>query len=470
MLNDHHHSAAELVELDRRHVFHPFTALDVHERSGGLMITEGAGVWLKDATGRRYLDGMAGLWCVNVGYGRPEVAEALRAQALKLPYYHGFSSMSTDTPAMLADAILSRAPAGMSKIFFGNSGSDGNDTQVKLVWYYNNARGKPQKKKIVSRRRGYHGVTMVSASLTGLDGLHAGFSLPFDFVKHTTAPHRLWEAEPGMSDADFVAKLASDLEALILAEGPDTVGAFIAEPLQGAGGVIVPPEGYFPAIQAVLRRHDVLMIVDEVICGFGRLGTWFGSEPLAIEPDLMTIAKGVTSAYMPLSGCLVSEKVWRVIADAGKTAGVFGHGYTYTAHPLAAAAGLANLAILENDRLIEAAAARGEQMRTSLTRAFADHPLVGEVRGQGLVAAVEFVARKSPATRFDPSLKVGPRVAKAALELGVITRALPASDTIAFSPPFVISEEEVEHMVAVARQAVDRVADDLAKEGAWRAA
>src|SRR4028118_928999 len=190
MLNDHHHSAAELVELDRRHVFHPFTALDVHERSGGLMITEGAGVWLKDATGRRYLDGMAGLWCVNVGYGRPEIAEALRAQALKLPYYHGFSSMSTDTPAMLADAILARAPAGMSKIFFGNSGSDANDTQGKLVWYYHKARGKPQKKKIISRRRGYHGVTMVSASLTGLDGLHAGFPLPLAFAKQPAAASR----------------------------------------------------------------------------------------------------------------------------------------------------------------------------------------------------------------------------------------------------------------------------------------
>lgn len=461
-------SGAELVDLDKKFVFHPFTALSQHERDGGLMISSGKGVWLTDVSGRRYIDGMAGLWCVNVGYGRPEMADALRDQALKLPYYHGFSSMSTEAPSLLAEAILSRAPAGMSKVFFGNSGSDANDTQIKLAWYYNNARGKPGKKKIISRQRGYHGVTMASASLTGLAGLHAGFSLPFDFVKHTRAPHRLWEAEPGMSDAQFTAKLAADLETMILAEGPETVAAFIAEPVQGAGGVIVPPAGYFPAIQEVLRRHDVLMIVDEVICGFGRLGSWFGSEPLKVEPDLMTIAKGVTSAYVPLSGCLVSEKVWRVIADHGKTAGVFGHGYTYSAHPLAAAAGLANLQIIENENLVAAAAARGAEMHALLRKAFAQHPLVGEVRGFGLIGAVEFVQGRQPAKAFDPALKVAARVTRAALDRGLITRALPGADTIAFSPPLVISTAEIEEMVSLARQAVDQVADELVREGVWR--
>jgi len=332
------------------------------------------------------------------------------------------------------------------------------------------ARGKPHKRKIISRDRGYHGVTLASASLTGLAGLHTGFGLPLDFVRHTRAPHRLWEAAPGMSDADFVAALARDLEEMILREGPDTVGAFIAEPLQGAGGVIVPPAGYFPAIQEVLRRHDVLMIADEVICGFGRLGEMFGSTRYGIEPDLMTIAKGVTSAYVPLSGCIVSEKVWSVIADAGERTGPFGHGYTYTAHPIAAAAALANLDIIENDDLVAAARDRGAEMRAALAAAFGDHPLVGEVRGDGLVAAVELVAARDPATRFDPALKVAARVTKAALARGLITRALPASDTLAFSPPFVVTSAEIAEIVRRAREALDEVTDELSAQGSIRRA
>lgn len=456
-----HTSQIDAAELDRRYVFHPFTALRDHEQGGGTMIVKGEGVWLTDSAGNRYLDAMAGLWCVNVGYGRPEIAEAIGQQALTLPYYHAFSGMSTDKPAILAERIIRAAPGGMAKIFFGNSGSDANDTQVKLVWYYNIARGKPEKRKIISRDRGYHGVTLASASLTGLDGLHKGFGLPLPFVRHTRAPYRLWEAEPGMSDAQFVASLARDLEDMILAEGPDTVGAFIAEPLQGAGGVIVPPPGYFPAIQEVLARHDVLMIADEVICGFGRLGTTFGCEMFDIEPDLMTIAKGVTSAYVPLSGVLVSEKVWSVIADAGATNGVFGHGYTYTAHPIAAAAALANLDIIENDGLLAAAAERGAEMRAALADAFGGHPLVAEVRGAGLVAAVELVAERDPATRFDPALKVAARVTKAALRRGLITRALPSSDTLAFSPPLTISSSEIGEIIDRAAAALDEVTREL---------
>lgn len=459
-------SAADIAALDRAYVFHPFTALKEHERSGGPMIVRGSGITLEDSEGRTYLDGMAGLWCVNVGYGRPEIAEAIHRQALTLPYYHGFSSMSTDTPALLAERIVRAAPKGMAKVFFGNSGSDANDTQVKLVWYYNIARGKPNKRKIISRARGYHGVTLASASLTGLEGLHKGFGLPLDFVRHTRAPHRLWEAEPGMSDADFVASLAADLEAMILAEGPETVGAFIAEPIQGAGGVIVPPKGYFPAIREVLNRHDVLLIADEVICGFGRLGTMFGCEALDIEPDLITIAKGITSAYVPLSGCIVSQRVWDTIADAGERNGPFGHGYTYSAHPLAAAAALANLDVIENDRLLEAAATRGAEMRAALADTFGGHPLVGEVRGMGMVAAVELVAARTPATPFPPALKVAPRVAKAALARGVITRALPSSDTLAFSPPFVATSGEIAEIVGRVREALDAVADELARERA----
>jgi L-2,4-diaminobutyrate transaminase len=457
-------TAETVEELDRRFVFHPFTQLDQHEQHGSpSVIVEGSGARLTDIHGRSYIDGMAGLWCVNVGYGRSELGETLKAYAERLGYYHAFSSMGTDTPALLADRLIGIAPAGMSKVFYGCTGSDANDTQVKLAWYYNNVLGRPEKKKIVARRRGYHGVTVATASMTGLPGLHAKFDLPLPFVRHTTAPHRLWEAEPGMTDEAFAQKLADDLEALILEEGPETVAAFIAEPIQGAGGVIVPPATYFERVQEVLRRHDVLMIADEVITGFGRLGQWFGSDVFGIEPDLMTVAKGLTSGYVPLSACIVSERVWRVLVE-GSSEGPFGHGYTYSAHPLAAAVAMTNLDLIENENLVAQAAARGALMHELLQDAFADHPLVGEVRGRALIGALEFVASREPPTAFDPARKVGPRIARRCQELGLITRALPATDAISFSPPFVITEDEVAELVRIARAAVDDVAAELREE------
>ena len=446
-------------DVDRKHVFHPFSDPRRHEQDGGHMIVRGRGSTLWDSRGRSYLDAMAGLWCVNVGYGRSEMAEAIARQIERLSYYHGFSSMATEAPALLAERVLASTPVPMSKVFFGSSGSDANDTQAKLVWFYNNALGRPEKKKLVSRKRGYHGVTVLSAGLTGLANLHQGFDLPLPMIRHARAPHRLWEATQGMTDDEFVRFLADDLEQLILREGPETVAAFIAEPLQAAGGVLVPPPGYFPAIHEVLHRHDVLLIADEVVCAFGRLGCWFGSELFGIQPDLITVAKGLTSAYVPLSGCLVSDRVWSVVADASK--GVFGHGYTYTAHPVAAAAALENLDIIERDGLVAQAAARGARLHERLHEAFDDHPLVGEVRGIGLIGAVEFVASRSPARPFDRSLRVGPRIAKRCLERGVITRALPDADTIAFSPPFVVTEDELDEMVATARAAADDVAAEL---------
>ncbi|PNQ93725.1 hypothetical protein CCU68_05250, partial [Pseudomonas gingeri NCPPB 3146 = LMG 5327] len=306
------------------------------------------------------------------------------------------------------------------------------------------------------------------AGLTGLPGMHAGFDLPLPFIRHTTAPHRLWQAEPGQSDAAFVARLAADLENLILAEGPDTVAAMIMEPVMGAGGVIVPPAGYYAAMQAVLDKYDVLLIADEVICGFGRLGTQFGSEKMGMRPDLMTVAKGITSAYVPLSACIVSEKIWQGLLLGGEKYGAFAHGYTYSAHPLAAAVALTNLQIIEEEGLVAQAGARGELMHRLLRETFADHPAVGEIRGVGLMGAVEFVARRDPATAFDPALKVAPRIARAALEEGLITRALPQGDSISFSPPFVISEDEVVEMVARARRAVDKVFSQLHAEGHWK--
>jgi L-2,4-diaminobutyrate transaminase len=455
-------AAAE--EADRRFVFHPFTRLDEHERTGSpSMIVTGRGVRVLDIHGRSYIDGMAGLWCVNVGYGRTELGDAMREHAGRLGYYHAFSSMGTDTPGLLAERIVDLAPPGMSKVFFGCTGSDANDTQVKLVWFYNNVLGRPEKKKIIARDRGYHGVSVMSAGLTGLPGLHTDFDLPLPMVRHTTAPHRLWEAEPGATDEAFAQKLADDLEALILAEGPETVAAFIAEPVMGAGGVLVPPATYFERIQDVLRRHDVLLIADEVITAFGRLGAWFGSGLFAVEPDLITVAKGLTSGYFPLSGSIVSDRVWRVLVD-GSRGGPFGHGYTYSAHPLAAAVAMANLDLIESEGLLAQARERGAQLQALLREAFDDHPLVGEVRGTALIAALEFVASKDPPQPFDPARKVGARVTRRCLELGLITRALPSADTISFSPPLVITEDEVAELVRIARQAVDEVAAELRHE------
>lgn len=448
-------------DIDKEFFFHPFTNLPEHEKSGPLTMVTGKGSTLTDTHGREYLDAMGGLWCVNIGYGNVEMAETLRTQSEKLSYYHTFASMGNEPVAELAQRLVTMAPGAMSKVFFGNSGSDANDTQVKLVWYYNNVLGRPEKKKIISRSRGYHGVTVMSGSLCGLPGMHAGFDLPLPMVRHVRAPHRLWEREAGQSDEQFVAALAEELEQMILAEGPETVAAFIAEPIQAAGGVIVPPAGYFPAIQEVLRRYDILLIADEVVTGFGRTGETFGSPVFGLEPDLMTVAKGITSAYIPLSACIVSEKVWDVLASGAKTYGVFQHGYTYSAHPLAAAAAMTNLDIIERDGLVQQAKARGDHLGAALRTAFGDHPLVGEVRGYGLLGAVEFVAAKSPMTRFDPLGSVSSRVVARSRELGVISRALPSSDSMSFSPPFVVTEDELDRMVATVRQALDEVAGEM---------
>lgn len=463
--------ASHLEELDRRFVLHPFTVLADHQKASPAIMVEGKGAVLRDSHGKEYIDAMAGLWCANVGYGRPELAECVKDQTLKLSYYHSFSGVGTDAPAVLSEKLIRIAPGRMSKVFFGNSGSDANDTQVKLVWYYNNLRGLTGKKKIISRRRGYHGVTVMSASLTGFDNLHKGFDLPLPMVRHVSPPYRLWEAEPGMSDAAFVAQLADELERTILAEGPETVGAFIAEPVQGAGGVIVPPKGYFPAIQTVLRKYDVLLIADEVISGFGRLGENFGCTVFGIEPDLVTIAKGITSAYVPLSGCLVSEKIWNVLVDGSARYGAFGHGFTYSSHPVAAAVALENLALIEREGLVQRAAELGVHMHEKLAAAFAGHPMLGELRGTGLVAAVEFVAKNTGKPQaFDPQLKVAARIAKKAFAAGVIVRALPAADTISFSPPFVTTSAQVDRCVEVVRKAADDVMDELVRERQWKAA
>ena len=461
-------AAADLIALDRAHVFHPFTLAADHQDNGpAAMMVAGKGATLTDVEGRTYIDALAGLWCVNVGYGRPELAEAMRVQAEKLPYFHGFSGMATDVVAQLSARLVALAPPGMAKVFYGNSGSDANDTQVKIAWLYHAARGKPGKRKILARSRGYHGVTVMTAGMTGLAGLHAGFGLPLDGVHHVMAPRRLWEGH-GLSDAEFTAALAADLEATIAREGADSIAAMIMEPLMGAGGVIAPPAGYYAAIQPILKRHDILLIADEVICGFGRLGAMFGCEVFGIAPDMITVAKGLTSAYFPLSACIVSDHVWQVMRDAGDQFGAFGHGYTYSGHPIGAAVAMANLDIIERENLVATAAVAGHHMQEALRAAFGNHPLVGEVRGQALIGAVEFIAGRDGEGRpvgFDPALKVAPRIVNAARARGVIGRALPSADTVAFSPPFVISRDEIDTAVQAFRDAADEVMGELRASG-----
>jgi L-2,4-diaminobutyrate transaminase len=455
-----------LHELDKRSLLHPFTSIGTHLEQGPRIMVEGRGIRVRDAEGREYLDAMAGLWCVNVGYGRSEIVDAMTDQARRLPYYHSFLGSSNEPAIRLADRLLGMAPGSMCRVFFGTSGSDANDTQVKLVWLYNNLRGRPAKKKLIARRGGYHGVTVAAGSLTGLPLVHAAFDLPLDGFLHARAPHHWREAEPGTSEKEFSALLAGELDALIEEEGPETVAAFFAEPVMAAGGVIVPPEGYFEAIVPVLRRHDVLLVVDEVVCGFGRLGAPFGSHVYGLEPDLITVAKGLTSAYVPMSACLVSNKVWEVLREGSPELGIFGHGYTYSAHPVAAAAGLANLEILEREGLVERAARVGAHLQRHLRDAVGEHPLVGEVRGTGMIAGVELVADRTERRSFDAKQAMAQRLHLRLLEEGLICR--PVGQTLAFSPPLIASEADVEEMVSRFGRGLESFAGELEREGAWR--
>ena len=314
---------AELIELDRKSFFHPFSSLAIHEQMGAEIFVQGINSTLVDSHGKKYLDGIAGLWCVNIGYGNNEMASAIAEQAKKLAFYQALTSFGTDIAAIYSARLLKMSPVPMSKVFFGSSGSDANDTNIKMVWYYHNILGKPEKKKIISRRHGYHGSTIFAAGLTGFNNLHNNFDLPLVRTIHTSATHPLWDKKANDSEIDFGLKLVADLEQLIISEGPETIAAFIAEPIMAGGGVLVPPAGYFAALQEVLEKYEILFIADEVVTGFGRTAKMFGSESFELKPDFITLAKGITSGYIPLSASLVSEKVWRVLAEGSKAAGAF---------------------------------------------------------------------------------------------------------------------------------------------------
>jgi L-2,4-diaminobutyrate transaminase len=450
--------------MDRASVLHPFTQLKdfASGKAGDPTIIETAkGIRITDATGREYIDGFAGLYCMNVGYGRTEVAEAISRQAHKLAYYHSYAAHTTEELARLSDRLVRMAPGKMSKVFYGMSGSDANETQAKLVWYYNNLRGLPKKKKIITRDRGYHGCSVVSGSMTGMSFYHDHMDLPIAGIPRTGVPHYYWDAEAGETEEQFSARRAEELEALILREGPDTVGAFIAEPVLGTGGITPPPAGYWAAIQPVLKKYDILLIADEVITGFGRTGAMFGCDKYGIEPDLITVAKGLTSAYVPLSASIVGEKVYKVLEEGADRVGAFSHGYTYSGHPIGVAAANAVLDIVEREDIPGNAQRVGSYFQKSLQETFAGLPIVGEVRGVGLMAAIEFVADPATKKRFDPSLKIGARVSKAARDLNLIARAMPHGDILGFAPPLVITESEVDQIVGLAHKAVLSVMDEL---------
>ncbi len=441
---------------DRETFFHPSTHLAKHARgeSPNRIITGGSGVYIEDRDGTRLLDAFAGLYCVNVGYGRPEIAEAIAEQARQLAYYHAYVGHGTEVSIRLAKMILDRAPANMSKVYFGLGGSDANETNVKLVWYLNNVLGRPEKKKIISRWRGYHGSGLMTGSLTGLHLFHKKFDLPLAQVLHTEAPYYYRRDDAAMSEADFVAHCAAELEALIAREGADTIAAFIAEPVLGTGGIVPPPAGYWAAIQPILKKHDILLIADEVVTGFGRLGSMFGSDHYGLEPDIITIAKGLTSAYAPLSGSIVSDKVWQVLEQGTDELGPIGHGWTYSAHPIGAAAGVANLELIDKLDLVTNARETGAYFNRAMAEALADHPQVGEVRGEGLLCAVELVADREERRFFDPAQGVGAKAAAALLKRGVIARAMPQGDILGFAPPLCLTRAEADEIVGKTAEAV----------------
>ncbi|MCU0887336.1 MAG: aspartate aminotransferase family protein [Rubritepida sp.] len=443
-------------------VLHPYTDARAHQQNGPMVITRGEGVRVFDDQGRSYIETVAGLWCAALGFHNERLVEAATRQMRQLPFYHGFTGRSHEPQIELAEMLLERAPVPMSKVFFANSGSEANDSAVKMIWYMNNALGRPQKKKLISRLKGYHGVTVAAASLTGLPYNHKFFDLPIAGILHAGTPHHYHNALPGESEEAFASRLAAELEAMILAEGPETVAAFFAEPIMGAGGVIVPPATYFEKIQAVLARHDVLLVADEVICGFGRTGNYWGSQSLGLRPDILTCAKALSSSYLPISAVMVNARVFEALATGSHELGTFGHGFTYSGHPVPAAVAVETLKIYDEIDIVGHVGRVGPVMQEGLRR-LADHPLVGEVRGMGLIGAVELVEDKAERRNFNPARKVAPRLVKIAESHGLILRSLP-NDSIAFSPPLVITAEEIEDMLARFGAALDELAVALRRE------
>jgi len=438
---------------DQSFHLHPATNLRAVQKEGPLVITRGEGVYVYDDEGRRYLEGMAGLWCASLGFSERRLADAAYRQMCELPFYHSFAGKVPAISTELAERLIRIAPPGMGKVLFANSGSEANDTAIKLAWYVNNALGRPQKKKIISRQRAYHGVTIAAGSLTGLAFAHEDFDLPIARILHADCPHYYRGARSGESEEAFAARLAGDLERLILREGPDTVAAFFAEPVMGAGGVIVPPATYFDRIQPILKKYEILFVVDEVICGFGRTGNMFGAQTFDLKPDIMTLAKALSAGYQPISASLLTNELYDVLLAQSDKLGIFGHGYTYSGHPVPVAVALEAIKIYEERDIVAQVRRVGPRMQAGI-RSHADHPLIGEARGIGLIGAVEVVRDKGSKQSFDPKAGVAAYLVRRAQHHGAILRNMPG-DVVAFSPPLIINETEIDEMMSCFGRALD---------------
>jgi 4-aminobutyrate---pyruvate transaminase len=438
--------------LDAAFHLHPYTNAALHEKEGPLVIVGGDGVHVIDASGRRYIEGLAGLFCASLGFSEKRLTAAAIRQMEAMPFYHAFGHKATEPSALLAERLIGMAPVPMSKVFFANSGSEANDTAIKLIWYYNNALGRPRKKKIISRWRAYHGVTVASASLTGLPNNHRDFDLPISGILHVMCPHFYRHGDPRETEEEFALRCAVELESVIEREGPDTIAAFFAEPVMVSGGVVVPPATYFEKIQAVLKRHDILFVADEVICGFGRTGNMFGVETFAIEPDMITVAKQLSAAYLPISALLINQKINDAIISESEKIGVFAHGFTYSGHPVAAAVALEALNIYEETDIVGHVRKVSPRFQSHVQR-LAGHPLIGEARGVGLVAGLEVSPNKAKRALFDPPLAVAAEVARRAQARGVITRGI--GDTLSLCPPLIIDESLIDELMMRVELALD---------------
>ena len=451
---------------DIAHHLHPYTNFKKHEQTGPLTIVRGRGVYVVDDDGKEYIEGMAGLWSAALGFSNERLATVAYEQMKQLPFYHAFNQRSHEPAINLAEKIKSMAPFEASKVFFANSGSEANDTVVKMVWYMNNALGRPEKKKIISRIKGYHGITVASGSLTGLPVNHRSFDLPIAGILHTSCPHFYRFGLPGETEEQFSTRCAEELEALILKEGPETCAAFIAEPVMGAGGVIVPPKGYYAKIQAVLKKYDMLFCADEVICGFGRTGNVWGSQTMGITPDILTCAKALSASFLPISAVLINEKVYQALMMESDKIGTFGHGFTYSGHPVAAAVALEAQKIYDETDLF-GHAKRMSPVFTKHIQSFADHPLVGEAMSVGMMGAIEIVADKKTKTSFDlPTVGAGLKVATHAQALGLFVRNM--GDRVAICPPLIINETELGDLFGRLHKAFDMALADLKSEGHFK--
>lgn len=448
---------------DVANVLHPYTDHRAHLVNGPLVVSRGEGVRVFDDQGKAYIEGVAGLWCASLGFDNERLVRVAAEQMRRLPFYHAFNAKSHEPMIELAEMLIERAPAPMSKVFFANSGSEANDSAIKMVWYYNNAVGRPRKKKIISRLKAYHGITLAAASLTGLPANHRLFDLPLPGFHHVGTPHHYHGARPGESEEAFATRLAAELEELIVSEGPDTVAAFWAEPVMGAGGVIVPPVTYFEKVQAVLRKHDVLFVADEVICGFFRTGAYWGCQTFGITPDILVCAKALSASYLPISAVMVNERVFEGLADGSSTVGTWGHGFTYSGHPVSAAVAVETLKLYDELDMLSHVQDVAPHLQAQLRARFADHPLVGEVRGVGMIGAVELAADRAGRLPFPAARKVGPRLMKHCERNGLILRAM-LNDAIGFSPPLIITRAEIDNLLDRFDASLEALALELRQE------